>query len=118
MNKLQNQLKSISASLMNLSRKVETISQQLEKLKPPKTTTKKAKASKTRIQAVSKRRPAAESTVIDSVFEVIKKSRGRATTAKVKEITGLGARQVSNALYKLTKQGKIISISRGVYAKK
>jgi predicted Rossmann fold nucleotide-binding protein DprA/Smf involved in DNA uptake len=118
MNKLQNQLRSISASLMNLSKKVDTISQQLEKLKSPKTMAKQTEASKTRLRAVPKRRPAGESAVTDSVFEVIKKSRGRATTARLKEKTGLGARQISNALYKLAKQGKITSISRGVYAKK
>lgn len=119
MNKFQNQLKSISVSLMNLSEKVEIISRQLEKLRVPKTAeAKRVKAFKPMTPAIPKRRAAVESTVLDSVFDAIRKSRAGATTAKLKEKTGLEARQVSNALYKLTKKGMITSISRGVYAKK
>jgi hypothetical protein len=36
----------------------------------------------------------------------------------LKEKTDLTPKQLSNALYKLTKQGKIEAISRGLYVKK
>jgi DNA-binding MarR family transcriptional regulator len=57
-------------------------------------------------------------TVIDSVFEVIKRSRKGATIVNLKEKTGLDSRQLSNALYKLSKRGMVESRARGVYMKK
>ena len=46
---------------------------------------------------------------------VIQKSRDGADIASLKSQTGLESRQLSNALYKLTKKGLIKSKSRGVY---
>ena len=56
-------------------------------------------------------------TVLDSVFDVVRRSRNGATIAKLKEKTGLSPRQLSNALYKLTKKGLVHTQSRGVYVK-
>ena len=57
-------------------------------------------------------------TVLDSVHDAIKRARKGITIAKLKEKTKLDARQLSNALYKLSKKNKIQAISRGLYAKK
>ena len=51
------------------------------------------------------------------VFDVIRRSRNGATIANLKSKTQLESRQLSNALYKLSKKGKIKSKSRGVYIK-
>jgi len=110
MKKLQDLLKSISESLVALSKQVEKISSQAGKLQPAKPAKKKAPAKK----AVGGK----NMTVIDSVFEVIKRSRKGATTVNLKEKTGFDSRQLSNALYKLSKRGKIESKTRGVYMKK
>ena len=56
-------------------------------------------------------------TVLDTVFDVIKRSRNGATIANLREKTGLEARQLSNALYKLAKKGRVKTKSRGVYIK-
>ncbi|MEJ2476205.1 MAG: hypothetical protein P8Y40_01650, partial [Desulfobacterales bacterium] len=56
-------------------------------------------------------------TVLNSVLDVIKKSRKGISIAQLKEKTDLNPRQLSNALYKLTKKGSIKSMSRGVYTK-
>lgn len=62
---------------------------------------------------------AAESaTLLDNIFGMVSRSRSGITVERLKKRTGLEARQVSNALYKLTKKGKIESLSRGVYGKK
>lgn len=57
------------------------------------------------------------SSVLATVYDVIKRSRKGVNIAKIKEKTGFEARQISNALYKLTKKGQIKSMARGVYAK-
>jgi predicted Rossmann fold nucleotide-binding protein DprA/Smf involved in DNA uptake len=137
MQKLETQLKTVSKNLVNLSKQVDKITTQVEKLKaakapakkaaPKKAAPKKAAAKKAAPKkaapkkAATKKAPAKKadggSTVLDQVFEVIKRSRNGATIAALKSKTQLESRQLSNALYKLSKKGKIKAKSRGVYIK-
>lgn len=151
MKKLKDQLKMIKKSLVSLSKQVEKVAQQIDKLdsaKAPKKaaakkkavkkvakaaktvkvtkaaatkTVKKAAAPKKKSDAkepAKKAEASGKNTVLDMVFDVVKKSRGGATIAKLKEKTSLDSRQLSNALYKLSKRGKIEAKSRGLYVKK
>jgi hypothetical protein len=81
----------------------------------PKRAAAKPKAAKA---AVAVAAAAAKGTVLDNVLDVIKKSKNGANIATLKKKTNLEARQLSNALYKLTKKGAIEARSRGVYFKK
>jgi len=118
MKKLQDLLKSISKSLEDLSKQVEKISKQAGKLQPAKPSKKKAPAKKVKTSSSKKAVGEKHMTVIDSVFEVIKRSRKGATIVTLKKKTGFDSRQLSNALYKLSKRGMIVSKTRGVYMKK
>jgi lambda repressor-like predicted transcriptional regulator len=51
------------------------------------------------------------------VLDAIKRSRKGISIAQLKQKTALGDRQLSNALYKLTKKGIVHAKSRGVYVK-
>ena len=115
MKNLQDILESISTSLVTLSKQVEKISKQIDKLQPSKT---KVFAKKGKTSSSKKVVSGKQMTVIDSVFEVVKRSRKGATIAKLKEKTGFDSRQLSNAIYKLSKRGLIESKTRGVYMKK
>ena len=138
MTKVKNQLQSIAKNLAMLSKKVESLSAQLAKTAPAKkakAAPKKAKkvkkaapAKKAKAKAVKK--PAAKkvkkvkkvkvdkgATVLSAVSSVINKSKKGISIAQLKEKTNLNPRQLSNALYKLTKKGAIKSMSRGVYTK-
>ena len=86
-----------------------------KKSAPKKKIEKKVKAAE---PAVAVADSTSTATVLDQVFEVVRRSRTGASIAKLKEKTGLDARQLSNALYKLSKRGKIESLSRGHYVKK
>ncbi|UCD78054.1 MAG: hypothetical protein JSW26_21995 [Desulfobacterales bacterium] len=112
MKKLQNQLKTVSKSLAALSKQVEKISQQISQAPPAK---KAAPAGK---PAAKKAAPAGGKTVLESVYDVIKRSKKGVTVAQLKEKTNLDARQLSNALYKLSKKGQVFAKSRGLYVKK
>ena len=131
MKKLQDQLKAIAKSLTSLTKQVEQISKQASKIKPAKkavskkAVAKKAPAKKKAAQkapvkkTVAKKATAAKTvTVLDSVLGVIKRSKKGATIATVKEKTKLGAKQLSNALYKLTTKGAIVAKARGLYVAK
>lgn len=131
------QLKNISKSLVSLSKQVDRLTKQVDRLQPatkkaaPKKATPKKAAAKRKTVArktvAPKRTPAKTAgrapakkgpTVLDSVHNVIKRSRSGVTIATLKAKTKLDSRQLSNALYKLSKKGMIRTKSRGVYVKK
>jgi predicted Rossmann fold nucleotide-binding protein DprA/Smf involved in DNA uptake len=127
MKKISTQLKTLSKSLDTISKKVEKIIQDVDNLKAPtkaapakKTVAKKTAAKKTVAKKVAAKKaaPDQQATMLDSVFDIIKRTKKGVTVAQLKEKTQLNARQLSNALYKLTKKGKIQTKSRGLYVKK
>lgn len=114
MKTLQEQLAWISQTLSGLSKQVSKITQQVGKLTP----SAKAKPGRGLDQKTSGRAARVRrDTVLDAVFDAIKRSRGGISIAQLKKKTDLGDRQLSNALYKLTKKGMVYAKSRGVYAK-
>jgi hypothetical protein len=129
---MKDQLKSISKSLVSLSKQVDRLTEQVDKLQAtksvvakkaaPKKPVKKKAAPKRKPAArktVAKRMPAAKSTtVLDTVFNVIKRNRNGVSIDALKAKTKLDSRQLSNALYKLSKKGQVRAKSRGVYVKK
>ena len=117
MKNLQSQLKTVSRSLAALSKQVEKLSNQAQ---PPKAV-KKAAAKKpvaAKKVAAKKGSAAGGKTVLDTVFDAIKRSKKGVTVAQLKTKTQLDARQLSNALYKLSKKGMVQAPSRGLYLKK
>jgi len=127
MKKIKAQLKTLSKSLAALSKKVEKITDQVDKLKAPKKavpakkTVAKKKVAKKKVAkkaAAKKAAPAKQVTMLDTVFDVIKRTKKGVTVAQLREKTKLDSRQLSNALYKLTKKGTIQTKSRGLYVKK
>jgi predicted Rossmann fold nucleotide-binding protein DprA/Smf involved in DNA uptake len=127
MKKIKDQLITISKSLGTLSKKVEKIVDQVDKLQAPKKavsakkTVAKKKVVKKKVAkkpAAKKAAPAKKVTTTYKVFNVIKRTQKGITVKQLKEITKLDSRQLSNALYRLTKKGKIERKSTGAYKKK
>lgn len=132
MKKLNDQLKKIAKSLSALSSQVEKISKEADKLQSSqragakkkavkKAPAKKKAAKKSAKKIIAPKATAArqgKATVLDSVMAAIKRNRNGASIGTLRAKTGLGARQLSNALYKLTKRGVIVTKSRGVYVAK
>lgn len=126
MKKIKAQLDTLSKSLVTLSKKVEKISDQVDKLLTSKATVpakkiaaKKVVKKKAEKQISVKKKAAAKpATMLDTVLDTIKRSKKGITVAQLKEKTKLDSRQLSNALYKLTKKGDIQTKSRGLYVKK
>ncbi len=127
MKKVKDQLKAISKNLVSLSKQVDRLTKQVDKPQPAeKRAVKKTAVKKTAVKkaapkekaAARGRKSATGSTVLNTVYGVIKGSRKGVAIATLKEKSGLDARQLSNALYKLSKKGTIATVSRGVYVKK
>ena len=134
MKKVQNTLVSIADALQKLSKQFKAASKELDKLKKSpkkkakaaakKTVKSKAKAKTVKKTAAKKTKKASKSkaasapSVIDAVFSEIKKTRKGITISEIKAKTKLESRQISNAVYKLSKRGQIKTAKRGVYVKK
>ena len=118
MKRLQQQLNAIRKSLSTLTVQVERALKQVDKLQGVKPKPIKKVPPKVKKRSTVATRRAAKGTIVDNVFAVIKASRKGASLDKLRKKTGLEARQLSNALYKLTKSNRIMAVSRGVYAKK
>ncbi len=127
MKKIKAQLNTLSKSLVSLSKKVEKITDQVDKLQAPKKavtakkTVAKKKVAKKKVAkkaAAKKAAPAKQVTMLDTVFDAIIRTKKGVTVAQLREKTKLDSRQLSNALYKLTKKGVIETKSRGLYVKK
>jgi predicted Rossmann fold nucleotide-binding protein DprA/Smf involved in DNA uptake len=117
MNNLQSQLKTVSNSITALSKQVEKLLIQVEKPKAVKKAAVKKPAASNKA-AAKKAPPAGGKTVLDTVLDVIKRSKKGVTVAQLKTKTNLNARQLSNALYKLSQKGMVQAPSRGLYVKK
>lgn len=128
MKELKKQLKLISGSLTNLSARLDEIAEQIDQLKPAKDDSaivKKSsdgkKTASTKIISAKSKAAKTESdkkrTIIDIVFESIKRSRNGITIANLLKKTDLKPKQLSNSIFKLTRSGKVKAISRGVYVK-
>jgi len=132
MKKVQTQLKTVAKTLAGLAEKIEKLNTMIgatpakKKAAPAKkkAAPAKKKAAPVKKKAAAKKKApvkkavaAGKETVLDSVLAAIGKSKDGADIATLKSQTNLESRQLSNALYKLTKKGMIKSKSRGVYVK-
>jgi chromosome segregation ATPase len=119
------------AASKKAAQKKATRKKAVKKTTAKKTTAKKTAAKKTaagkpaaKKKAPSKKAPAKKApakkgvTVLDKVYNAIKGSRKGVTISELKTKTQLDSRQLSNALYKLSKKGMVYAKSRGVYVKK
>jgi predicted Rossmann fold nucleotide-binding protein DprA/Smf involved in DNA uptake len=123
MKKAQTQIKSLEKKLAALKDAVAKLKSQAGGKAAPakkKAAAKPAKKAAPKKKAAAKKTAsseAAKNTVLENVLDVIGKSRAGANIADLKAKTNLESRQLSNALYKLSKKGQIKTVSRGVYVK-
>ena len=114
MKKIQSELNAVSKSLAALTKKVEKLAQQAAAAQPAQKAAPAPKASAKKAKAAA----AGGKTVLDMVYDVIKRTKKGVTVTQLKQKTSLDSRQLSNALYKLSKKGQVYAKSRGLYVKK
>jgi DNA replicative helicase MCM subunit Mcm2 (Cdc46/Mcm family) len=128
MKEMQSLLKMVSDGLKTLAQGVEAIAEKVDeaskikspakpKPKRPATAAKKAKSVKTPAPGTAKKKAAKPTTAVDTVLNIIGRSKNGVNTASIKAKTGYDQKKVANIIYKLKKQGKIKSIEKGVYMK-
>jgi hypothetical protein len=128
MKELESVLKVVSDGLKTLAKGVEAIAEKVDEAakskspvktsrKKPSTATKKVQTVKKPVQKAANKKVDKAVTASDQVLGLIARSKKGVAMAVIIEKTGYGQKQVANIIYRLRKQGKIKSVSKGVYAK-
>jgi hypothetical protein len=117
--KMKKDLQAVNKQLKALVKKTERLIRAVEKLDKPKAEKKPVK--KKAVKKVPAKKVvvsrSAPPTAADNIFAIIKRSKKGVNTKALMKKTGYERRSISNAIYKLTKQGKIKSAAKGVYVK-
>ena len=114
MNDLKMSLRKVARELTKAAKEVEKLAGKLEAQPKNLTAPKKKSAGKNPLkQTVSAKKPAAA----DTVYNVIAKLKNGANMAAIKQKTGYDNKKIHNLVYKLKKQDKIKSETKGVYVR-
>ena len=135
MKEVQKLLKMVSDGLKTLAQGVEAIAEKVDEtvatksagkagskkqsapVKTAKTVSKKAKAAKKAAPEVVLKKAVKATSAVDTVLNIINRSKKGVNTAAIKAKTGYDQKKVSNIVYKLKKLGKIKAVQKGVYVK-
>lgn len=118
--RLESLEKTVSKSIPESKTGAKPKATQSKKTAPQKRSVKKP--SPTQKGVAKKSKKAAPKTVSDEkqmtnqVFFAIQKSSTGATVGTLRKATGLESKQISNIVFRLLRQGKIVKKDRGVYA--
>jgi len=111
-------LEAMAEGIHSIAKKVDDLAEGQAPEKPAKAkpAAKKKTATPSR-KAPKKAKPKGTKPLpaTDKVLEVIKGSKDGVDNATISEETGLNQKQVSNALLRLKKAGKVKSVKRGVH---
>lgn len=126
MKELDAALKAVVDGLRTIAHGVEKLAGKLEKT-APKEQAREKPVRKTKAKAVPKTKKVApkkalaikdaQETAADTVLQIITDSKDGVSSATLADKTGFDKKKVANTVFKLSKQGKIKSVSRGVYTK-
>ena len=111
MKALKRDLQFLVKSLKSLTEKTEKIAKQLDKVKNVPSAKKPAKKTSKK-NAVKKK---TSTTATDKVMGIIKKQKKGINTAELKKKTNLDIITIRNIVFRLKKQGKIQTKTRGFY---
>ncbi|MFH1075343.1 MAG: hypothetical protein V1753_00630 [Pseudomonadota bacterium] len=96
----------------------KTTAKPVAKPKSKKAVVKKVVTPKAVTKKVVVKKVVAESSITIQILNVIKKSRAGANVGIIREATGLESKQISNVVFRLARQGRIIKKGRGAYSVK
>jgi DNA replicative helicase MCM subunit Mcm2 (Cdc46/Mcm family) len=132
MKEIQSVLKIVSDGLKMIAQGIEAISGKVDEIaktqaaakpkakKPAPAAAKSKKAGKAPAKKAAKapaKKAAAAPTAGETVFNIISESEQGVDTATIMKKTGYDRKKVANMVYRLSKQGKIKSLQKGVYSK-
>jgi predicted Rossmann fold nucleotide-binding protein DprA/Smf involved in DNA uptake len=118
-NSKEQKMKDLKKSLEKVASELNKAAKQVEKLadKLGAQTVAKAKPVKKTVAKKLSKKTAKQPAAADTVYNVIARPKNGANMAAIKQKTGYDNKKIHNLVYKLKKQGKIKSETKGVYVK-
>ena len=121
MNKLKQDLKAVNKELKALVKKTESLMKAVDRIE--KDQVAKAKKATPKAKAVKKvaakntptKKRRSKLTATDKVLNIINRSKKGVSVQVLIKKTGFDHRKVTNILFRVSKMGKIKTVSRGVY---
>ena len=125
MKKLKQDLKTVNSELKALVKKTDSLMRAVDRIEKvqavkakkasPKRTAKPKAVKKVAAKATPVRKKRSKLTATDKILNIISKSkRGVSVQALIKK-TGFDKKKVANIVFRVSKMGKIKSVSKGVY---
>ena len=108
---LKEDLQAVNNGLKALANNIDKMIAAVDKVEKPKAAPTKP------VMKAAVKKTAQKATAADTVLGIIKRSKKGIDTAALMEKTGYDQKKVANIVFKLRKQGKIKSESKGVYVK-
>jgi predicted Rossmann fold nucleotide-binding protein DprA/Smf involved in DNA uptake len=121
MKNLKQDLKAVNKELKALVRKTERLMKAVDRIEKAQTAAAKKPTPKVKVvkKAAAKNVPAkkkrAKLTATDKVLNIINRSKKGISVQAIMKRTGFDQRKTANILFRVSKMGKIKSVSRGVY---
>lgn len=112
MKALKKDLQSVIKSLKLLTKQTEQIAKSLGKIETPRPAKKRPVAKSSKKTSAKKATP---KTATDTVLSIIKRSKKGLNTATLEKKTNFDAIKIRNIIFRLKRQGKIKSKTRGIY---
>ena len=124
MKALKSNLQSVVKSLKALTQKTEKIAKRLDRLE--KAVPAKKPRAKARVEAKPAKKRVAKKVAVkrtkvtasDTLMSIIKGSRKGVDSTTLERKTGFNNQKIRDNIFKLTKQGKIKRVGRGIYIAK
>jgi predicted Rossmann fold nucleotide-binding protein DprA/Smf involved in DNA uptake len=114
MKRLKRDLQSVIKNLKALTEKTEKIAKRFDAAEKVKAAPNRpVKAGKPAGKSAARKK--APATATDTVLSIIKRQKKGIDTAALKSKTDLDTKTIRNVIFRLKKQGKIQSTTRGVY---
>mgnify|MGYP001827422376 CR=1 FL=1 len=121
-------VENIASSLKDVAQNIEQLAEKIEAMADTTTATtdaaakparKKAAAKKSAFKKAAAKKPAAKKapTATDIVRTAVHRYKNGVSVAQLKKKTGFDDKKVANIVYKLKKQGAVVSPAKGVYKK-
>ena len=125
MKKLKQDLKTVNKELKALVKKTESLTKAVDRIEKAQAAKAKKASPKKAIKAKAVKKVAAKNTPVkkkkskltatDKILNIINKSKKGVSVQALMKRTGFDKKKVANIVFRVSKMGKIKSVSKGVY---
>jgi len=112
---LQKEFKALGKKLEKLTKAIEKDDEKAQAVKAKKATPKPKAVKKVAAKKAPAKKTRSKLTATDKILNIINRSKGGVSIQALMKRTGFDYKKVVNIVFRVSKMGKIKSVSKGVY---